>query len=122
MFTITKTFEFSAAHWLTGVPEDHPCARNHGHNYLITIKLKSDIVGPDGFVIDFNELDCVKQWLDAKFDHRALNDELENPTSELLAQYIARACPWGNPNIPYVLLESVEVKETWKTSATWSRW
>src|SRR5215468_9371730 len=34
-YTISKFFEFSAAHHLTGLPDDHPCSRVHGHNYVV---------------------------------------------------------------------------------------
>ncbi len=34
MFTITKEFHFSASHQLSHLPEDHQCARLHGHNYV----------------------------------------------------------------------------------------
>lgn len=39
MFRITKEFHFSASHQLTGLPEDHQCARLHGHNYIVEVEL-----------------------------------------------------------------------------------
>ena len=39
MFKISKEFYFSAAHALFGLPDDHPCTRLHGHNYVVTVHL-----------------------------------------------------------------------------------
>lgn len=33
MTDIAKGFHFSASHQLYRLPEEHPCARMHGHNY-----------------------------------------------------------------------------------------
>lgn len=35
MFRITKEYHFSASHRLAHLPDDHQCARLHGHNYVV---------------------------------------------------------------------------------------
>ncbi|MFI6697695.1 6-pyruvoyl trahydropterin synthase family protein [Streptomyces sp. NPDC050509] len=51
---ISKEFHFSASHQLDGLPEDHPCGRLHGHNYVVALELSAPTDGLDttGFVRD----------------------------------------------------------------------
>lgn len=114
MFTINKEFSFSAAHSLSGLPDDHPCSRMHGHNYVVTIHLRSEQLNSQGFVRDYNELKIVKDYIYNNLDHRNLNDILAplNSSAENLAKmlyYIFK------PQLPE--LYAVEVSETPKTSA-----
>jgi queuosine biosynthesis protein QueD len=71
-FTISKVFEFSAAHALVALPEDHPCSRFHGHNYVVEITLTNYNLDHRGFVRDYGELKVFKQWIDDTLDHRWL--------------------------------------------------
>lgn len=87
-WTVYKEFHFSASHQLTGLPEEHQCARLHGHNYILAVRLNSSKLIKPGFVIDYGELGFVKYWADL-FDHRHLNDLLGfNPTSERIIEYL----------------------------------
>ena len=49
MYRITKEFHFSASHQLFGLREGHPCARLHGHNYVVVVELAAEDLGPTGF-------------------------------------------------------------------------
>ena len=89
MFTISKRFEFSASHVLSGLPTGHQCGRLHGHNYTVEVEMRTPELDPRGFVRDYGELIAVKEWLDHNLDHRHLNDVVTfNPTAELLAQFL----------------------------------
>lgn len=82
MYRIEKEFHFSASHQLNNLPEDHQCARLHGHNYILKVRLVSETLDDVGFVLDYGELSFVKNWVD-HLDHRHLNDLFTcNPTSE----------------------------------------
>lgn len=113
MYKISKQFVFSASHILCGLPEDHPCARMHGHNYIVTVHLKAEELNEVGFVKDYRELSFVKDYIDQNLDHRHLNDVFGvNPTAENMAKalydiFVAR--------IPQIY--AVEVSETPKTTA-----
>jgi len=112
MYKISKQFPFSASHVLDLLPEDHPCARMHGHNYVITIHLKAENLDKHGFVKDYNALKTVEKYIEETLDHRHLNDVIpEHPTSENIAKFIYNRF---KPEIPE--LYAVEVSETPKTS------
>lgn len=129
MYRIGKTFEFSAAHALHHLPDGHPCKRLHGHNYKVTLILEREETNEEtGFVLDFGELDAVKQYIDERLDHRYLNDVLGGvncddwqrglyTTSESIARaFFQRFC------LLYTDLVGVRVSETDKTFAEfWGR-
>ena len=113
MYKISKQFSFSASHILEGLPQEHPCSRLHGHNYVITVHLKSKELNQVGFIKDNRELDSVKKYIDEKLDHRHLNDVLSfNPTAENIARYMYDTFVADIPE-----LYAVEVSETPKTTA-----
>ena len=112
MYKISKQFSFSASHVLSLLPKEHPCARMHGHNYLITVHLKSENLDEYGFVKDYKALQMIKQFIDETLDHRHLNDVIPgHPTSENIARFLY--CRFK----PEILeLYAVEVSETPQTS------
>ncbi len=87
---IYKEFTFEAAHRLPNVPPDHKCARLHGHSYVVTVHVEGPVGETTGWVQDFGDLKCAWKPLHAMLDHYYLNEieGLENPTSEVLAQWI----------------------------------
>lgn len=114
MYKISKEFSFSAAHSLFGLPDNHPCSRLHGHNYVVTVHLCSEELNPQGFVRDYNELKIVKDYIDYKLDHRNLNDIMAplNSSAENIAKMLYDKFKHQLPE-----LYAVEVSETPKTSA-----
>lgn len=113
MYRISKQFEFSASHQLLQLPDNHPCHRMHGHNYVVTFILKSQETNKDGFVQDYRELAPIKAWIDLNLDHRHLNDVLPcPPTAENIALYL-----FERFRIAFPLLCEVLVSETPKTTA-----
>ena len=89
MFKITKKFECCSGHMLTGLPETHPCSRQHGHNYVITVELSNEFLNSVGFVKDYRELDVIKNWINENMDHKNLNDVFDfNPTAENMAFHL----------------------------------
>ena len=116
MYVIRKEFAFSASHQLKGLPEDHPCSRVHGHNYVITVELQSDKINEVGFVQDYRALDPIKKWIDDHFDHRHLNDVMPlNPSAERIAKFLFELFTDDFPT-----LWAVEVSETPKTTARYT--
>ena len=109
---ISKQFTFEAAHLLPNVPEGHKCRRLHGHSFSVELHVEGPVGERTGWVMDFAEISAVCKSLTDRLDHRYLNDipGLENPTSEVLAQWIWRE---ARPALP--MLSAVEVRETCTT-------
>jgi 6-pyruvoyltetrahydropterin/6-carboxytetrahydropterin synthase len=117
MYVISKEFHFSASHQLKYLPEEHQCARLHGHNYVVDIELScgdAELSEP-GFVRDYGDLGEFKQWLDTTFDHRHLNDVVPeiNPSAENLAKWIHDQWIQRVPELSAVRLS--ETPKTWAT-------
>ncbi len=111
MYRIAKRFEFSAAHWLNGLPEGHPCSRLHGHNYTVEVELQAETLDASGFVLDYGQLAPFKAYLDSTLDHRCLNEVLGfQPSVENLARYLFE---WAKAHWPQVC--AVRVSETPKS-------
>lgn len=106
---IYKDFTFEAAHRLPNVPEDHKCARLHGHSYRVSVHIDGPIGETTGWVADFADLSEAFAPVREELDHFYLNDipGLENPTSEVLAVWIWDRLIDTLPN-----LSSIAVAET----------
>jgi len=104
-----KEFGFEAAHRLPNVPADHKCARLHGHSFRVELHVEGDVGATTGWVMDFADLRAAWEPLHDQVDHRYLNDVpgLENPTSEVLAEWIWRRLA---PTLPG--LSEIVVRET----------
>ena len=87
---IFREFTFEAAHHLPNVPDGHKCARLHGHSYRAEVHVSGPTGPESGWVCDFGEIKEAFKPLEAQLDHHYLNEipGLENPTSEVLAQWI----------------------------------
>ncbi len=97
---------FSAAHKLPNY--DGPCHDLHGHTWKTVFVLEGP-VRKDGMVCDFK---VIKNLLDENLpDHQFLNDLVENPTAENLAQYLFNKI---EPQLTahQLILKSVEVWES----------
>ena len=96
---IFKKFSFDSAHFLPHVPPGHKCQRMHGHTFQVEIHVQGPLQPATGWVMDFADIKQAFKPLLDQLDHRVLNDipGLENPTSEVLAQWI-----WGKlkPTLP----------------------
>ncbi|MEM9044399.1 MAG: 6-carboxytetrahydropterin synthase QueD [Pseudomonadota bacterium] len=113
MYRISKEFHFSASHQLDHLDTNHPCARMHGHNYIVVVELAGAEVNHDGFVRDYHELAALKAYIDDAFDHRHLNDVLNvATTAENLARHFYDWCKERWPETA-----AVKVSETPKTWA-----
>ncbi|MDD3886215.1 MAG: 6-carboxytetrahydropterin synthase QueD [Victivallaceae bacterium] len=92
MYEIEIERTFSAAHRLRGYCGD--CCNLHGHNYRITVTVRSPKLDDIGIALDFKKLKSEVDSLLAEFDHKNLSElpvfADTNPTSENLAQLIYR--------------------------------
>lgn len=113
---IWRRYRFEAAHQLPNVPEGHQCGRMHGHGFEVILhanqNLGSDndsIVERADMGVDFEQIDHFWQPLHEQLDYHCLNDipGLENPTSEILANWI-----WQQLKPQFNQLSWVTVYET----------
>lgn len=107
--SVTRAFTFEAAHqlpWHTG-----KCRNLHGHSYRLEVTVSGPI-GDDGIVIDFAEVRrVVEAEIIARFDHTYLNDLLDNPTAELIAQECWKRLDGAGLAVTAIRL--------WETSDSW---
>lgn len=94
---VSKEFTFDSAHFLTKY--HGKCEHLHGHTYKLRVTVEGEIQ-QNGLVIDFVILKkIVKEKIIEKFDHRSLNDYFENPTAEIVCEFI-----WNElKNLPELL-------------------
>lgn len=125
MVTLTRSYEFAAAHRLnSGCLSDAEnrelfgkCnnPHGHGHNYQLEVTVGGEPDPRTGLIIDLGLLDRVvhEQVVD-RYDHRHLNLDIEefrelNPTSENLVRVV-----WDRllPVLPAGSLRRVTIRET----------
>ena len=113
MYIITKEFHFSASHTVEKLEDTHPCSRIHGHNYIVKVELKSELLNKSDMVRDYRLLYPIKEYIDYRLDHRHLNDILPmNPTAENMCKYFYDTFKQMVPEI-----SAIEISETPKTNA-----
>ncbi len=90
MYYVTKRLEVSFAHRLK-LSYASKCQNLHGHNGIITIYCRSEVLDENGMVTDFTH---VKRMVSERLDHACLNDIFDfNPTAENLARWICEQVP-----------------------------
>ena len=81
---VTRSFTFEAAHFLPWHPGQ--CRNLHGHSYRLEVAVEGP-VDENGVVADFADVKAVVQReVIAHYDHTLLNDLLDNPTAEVIAE------------------------------------
>lgn len=120
--SISKAFDFSASHVLSGLPAGHKCTRLHGHSYRVRLELWGE-ADEHGLLVEFGQLDWLRDYIATHLDHRHLNDVLPfNPTAELISSWLAdQVLGWINdrPEADRVTAVAVGVAEgrmTWATT------
>ena len=90
MFTISKDYDFAAAHMIRG--HQGGCENLHGHNYRVRVHVAASSLDALGMVLDFADLKRVMAEVLDPFDHRVINEvppfTERNTTAELLAQFV----------------------------------
>lgn len=132
MLSITKEFQFDAAHrlWSADLSEEQnlqiygKCARLHGHAYRLQVTV-SGTVREDGMILNFTELKSfVQSTIISRYDHSYLNEleEYENlpVTAENMVCYIFNVLD-GKLSQKGVVLQSIVLYETPTSWATMTR-
>ena len=100
---IWRRFRFEAAHQLPNVPAGHQCGRMHGHGFAVILHADQDL-GLRDMGVDFDYLERCWAPLHAQLDHGCMNDipGLENPTSEMLANWVWQRLKPEIPELSWV--------------------
>jgi 6-pyruvoyltetrahydropterin/6-carboxytetrahydropterin synthase len=85
--------DFSSSHQLRHY--EGKCENMHGHNFSVEVDVVGERLDPKlGILMDFKELKRLLKIVTDELDHRHLNElpafAEQNPSSELLAQYVYR--------------------------------
>lgn len=118
MHSVSKTFTFDAAHSLPG--HGGACRNLHGHTYRVTVFCRGNLADTGssaGMVVDFGDLKSAwRGRVHSELDHQHLNDVsgLENPTAELMAEWIYHRM--------YEAVPTVYAVEVWETPTSCSRY
>ena len=91
MYELKVVSKFAAAHQLKMVTEK--CENLHGHNWKVEAYISGKDVNASGVLIDFGEIKKQLSEIMDMLDHKFLNDiewfKKSNPSSEVIAKYIA---------------------------------
>jgi 6-pyruvoyltetrahydropterin/6-carboxytetrahydropterin synthase len=109
---IWRRYRFEAAHKLPNVPSGHPCGNMHGHGFEVILHASQDLQNKSfntHMGISFEQIDSYWKPIYEQLDYACLNDidGLENPTSEVLANWI-----WQKLKPDFIELSWVTVYET----------
>lgn len=101
IYEVSKRMEISAAHKLE-LDYDSPCQDLHGHNWIITVHIRSTEKNKNGMVVDFKR---IKELVHDRLDHNYINNVIKcNPTAENIGEWAMN-----------IVQEYIEVEE--RTSA-----
>ncbi|HEX7167290.1 MAG TPA: 6-carboxytetrahydropterin synthase QueD [Acidimicrobiales bacterium] len=107
--SVTRSFTFEAAHqlpWHTG-----KCRRLHGHSYRVEVTVEGPL-DENGIVVDFADIkDVVERDVITRYDHRYLNDLLDNPTAEVIAHEIWKTIEAAD--LPVARIRLWETPDSW---------
>ena len=115
MYKVSKKMEISGSHQLD-LDYTSKCQQLHGHNWFVTVYVKSEELNVNGMVIDFTH---IKKLIQDTLDHKHLNDVVDfNPTAENLAKWIADEVNLVRAG---AICYKVTVQESEGNIATWER-
>ena len=84
MLLQTKKHFFDSAHFLEG--HSGRCANMHGHTWTVVATIEGEPQG--GMFIDFHILNKVLAEIVDKLDHITINEVVDYPSAENIAEYI----------------------------------
>lgn len=77
--------EIAGSHKLN-LDYESKCQNLHGHNWIVTVHLKGEVLNHNGMLIDFTH---IKKQIHDVLDHQHINDIVEvNPTAENMSKWI----------------------------------
>jgi 6-pyruvoyltetrahydropterin/6-carboxytetrahydropterin synthase len=122
MLTVSKRISFAAAHHLPNYVG--ACHNLHGHEWQVELFVRrtdGDVDPTSGMVLDFKLLkEQLSIYIEEIFDHRLINDVLQNPTAELMVKYMVKRLAPVIESLDCDLV-GLKVWETPDSCCEWSR-
>ena len=85
MGTVTKSFEFDAAHRLLN--EDSKCANLHGHRYKVEVTFNYKEVSHTGYAVNFGEIKRIcGAFIEKYFDHATIVNAMDHALIDFIIQ------------------------------------
>ncbi len=120
MFELKVISKFAAAHQLKMVTQK--CENLHGHNWKVEVYVSGKELNNSGVLMDFGEIKKHLAGIMEALDHKFLNDiehfKSSNPSSEVIAKYIADQLQFKITD-PRVRVSRVSVWESDDACATY---
>jgi 6-pyruvoyltetrahydropterin/6-carboxytetrahydropterin synthase len=120
MYELKVISKFAAAHQLKMVTQK--CENLHGHNWKVEVFVSGKELNDAGVLVDFGEIKKHLAEIMETLDHKFLNDidyfKNSNPSSEVIAKYIADELQVMISN-PLVSVSRVSVWESDDACATY---
>ncbi len=112
---VSKKISFDAAHFLPGYKGK--CANTHGHHWVVELAVDGKVDKNTGMVVDFVVLKEFLETIENTFDHKLLNDIIENPTAENICLFVADrfADWWKNLKMEEYLSFKLRWIKIWET-------
>jgi len=103
--TVTKRFEFDAAHRL--YQHEGACRHVHGHHYVVEVEVAGPSLNYLGMLIDFGELkQRVGDWIQEHWDHATLLNNADTVLFEALEEMNSTLYLFdGNPTAEKMAVE-----------------
>lgn len=113
MLSMTKIFEFNAAHHLPY--HQGKCNQLHGHGFRLEVTIDQgeegmlegiELAGIEaGMIMDFSRFkERINQLIISHLDHKNLNDTIKNPTAENIVSWILGVLLFDFPTISRIKL------------------
>lgn len=104
--TLTKSFQFEAAHTLPSLPDDHKCRQMHGHSFKVEVSIHGEVDPEIGWVYDHKRISQAMNPLIEQLDHSYINDTegLESPTIEVMAAWFWRKIEHQLPGLSEITI------------------
>lgn len=118
MYYVEKEFKFEYAHRLFHLGHSHKCSNIHGHSGKVKVRIEYDKLNNAGFVIDFNELKFIKDFIDENWDHalmiNAEDMSLIKAAEELKTRYFIMPSVTSSEEIAKFLFNFINQKLPFK--------
>ncbi|MEK6774015.1 MAG: 6-pyruvoyl tetrahydropterin synthase family protein [Bdellovibrionota bacterium] len=110
---LKQQFQIESARFLPHLDKNHPCSRTHGHSFVIWLTLQGPLQMPQGWLIDYNEIQIKMKPILEQIDHRLLNEVpgLENPTTENLCIWLYQKAQKVLPQVTRISIRETSSSE-----------